>query len=337
MNTETMLIESFLHNKKYDAITESAKILYPDKKSVTVVESYTEGVRLYTDNNSIHILCPSNITENAVMEAAVANAIANGTIYDDADNVDKHAEIIRMTTLPNVAMAHKDLPTPMGIQRAITPVISKMDDEGRFNVSDADVENGVNCVKSMCDKETSGDELRRIMDNYIADHNLEKENDAAPYDAASLESDVENVKSVDADDTLSPEDYEEISECGGSACWDGNDPAVTTQEGFTHRPKKLKPIPRDTVSYVTENVRKIQDTHDQAMWASYVSNKLEFIDFYITVLDTNDERFIVPHSREYLVSMQNDFNRLLTQILQTRPVNKYDRIWKMSLPAGYEG
>ena len=105
-------------------------------------------------------------------------------------------------------------------------------------------------------------------------------------------------------------------------------------EGFFNRPKKLKPIPRNVVAYITVEINAIQDTNDQQMLASYTCAKLELVDFYITCIDTKDERYIVPHTREYLVQMQNDLNRLLTRILQIRPVNRNDNRWKAILPEG---
>lgn len=108
------------------------------------------------------------------------------------------------------------------------------------------------------------------------------------------------------------------------------------QEGFFRRPKKLKPIPRDVVAYITVELNAVSTSNDQAMIAGYTCSKLELVDFYITCLDTNDDRYIVPHSRQYLVQMQQDLNNLLTRILQLRPINKSDRMWKVNvtLPEG---
>ena len=108
------------------------------------------------------------------------------------------------------------------------------------------------------------------------------------------------------------------------------------QEGLFRRPKKLKPIPRDVVAYIAVEINAIQDANDQAMLSGYTCAKLELVDFYITCLDTNDDRYIVPHTRQYLVQMQNDLNRLLTRILQLRPINKSNRMWKVNvtLPEG---
>ena len=105
------------------------------------------------------------------------------------------------------------------------------------------------------------------------------------------------------------------------------------QEGFgLLRPKKLKAIDiRSIVSYVTVEMNAIKDSNDQAMLSGYVCSKLELIDFYITVLDTHDDRYVVPHSRQYLVDGQKQLSDLLTQILKIRPINRGDRVWKAIL------
>ena len=109
----------------------------------------------------------------------------------------------------------------------------------------------------------------------------------------------------------------------------GTDNADVQQEGFlTKKPKRLKPIPRDTIAYITVELNAIRDDNDQVMLAGYTCSKLELVDFYLNCIDTQDDRYIVPHSRQYLVQMQNELNALLTKILQVRPMNKMNRIWK---------
>ena len=83
----------------------------------------------------------------------------------------------------------------------------------------------------------------------------------------------------------------------------------------------------------------VQDTNDQAMLAGYTCSKLEVADFYLTCIDTNDDRYIVPHSRQFIVQYQNDLNRLLAQILKLKPINRNDRVWKVDVnyPSKYQG
>jgi hypothetical protein len=99
-------------------------------------------------------------------------------------------------------------------------------------------------------------------------------------------------------------------------------------ESFRDRhPKRLKPIPRDIISYITIEMNAIKDSNDQAMIAGYCSAKLELVDFYLNCIDTQDSRYIVPHNKQYLLQMQTELNDLLKRILQIKPINKYDRIW----------
>ena len=112
----------------------------------------------------------------------------------------------------------------------------------------------------------------------------------------------------------------------------------TFEEGFfSKKPKKLKPIPRDVVAYIAVEMNAIQDSNDQAMLAGYTCAKLDLVDFYLNCIDTQDERYIVPHNRAYLVNMQNELNRLLAQILKIRPANQSNALWRanVTLPEGY--
>lgn len=112
------------------------------------------------------------------------------------------------------------------------------------------------------------------------------------------------------------------------------------QEGFFNRPKRLKDLKmRDTVTYITLEISDIRDVNDAQILSGYVCSKLEITDFYISCLDNNDPKYIVPHTRQQLVQFQNDLNRLLTQILKIRPVNRADRTWMVNVnyPEGWRG
>lgn len=118
----------------------------------------------------------------------------------------------------------------------------------------------------------------------------------------------------------------------------GKDPI---QEGFlSKKPKKLKDLKmRDTISYITLEIADIRDVNDAQILSGYVCSKLEIADFYISCIDNNDPKYIVPHTRPQLVQFQNDLNRLLTQILKIRPVNRADRTWMVNVnyPEGWRG
>lgn len=114
-------------------------------------------------------------------------------------------------------------------------------------------------------------------------------------------------------------------ECGDNEC--------VKQEGFfTKKPKKLKPIPRDIIPYITVSMNDIHDANDQAMLSGYTCSKIELVDFYITIIDTQDARYIVPHNRPYLEMMKRELERLLSEILKIRPINRSDQIWRVNYP-----
>lgn len=120
----------------------------------------------------------------------------------------------------------------------------------------------------------------------------------------------------------------------------GKDPSPVA-EGFLNKaPKKLKDLKmRDTISYITLEIADIKDVNDAQILSGYVCQKMEITDFYISCLDNNDPKYIVPHTRPQLVQFQNDLNRLLTQILKVRPVNRADRTWMVNVnyPEGWRG
>lgn len=109
--------------------------------------------------------------------------------------------------------------------------------------------------------------------------------------------------------------------------------AKVHQEGFfSKKPKKLKPINRDVVAYITVEMNAIHSANDQAMLAGYTCSKIELVDWYITVIDTQDPKYLVPHTRQYLVTMKAQLESLLAQILKIRPINRSEQIWRVNYP-----
>ena len=106
------------------------------------------------------------------------------------------------------------------------------------------------------------------------------------------------------------------------------------EEGFlSKRPKKLKPIGRDVVAYITCEMNDIHSANDQAMLAGYTCSKIELVDWYITCIDTQDPKYMVPHTRQYLVTMKAQLESLLAQILKIRPINRSEQIWRVNYPS----
>ena len=103
------------------------------------------------------------------------------------------------------------------------------------------------------------------------------------------------------------------------------------------RPKKLKRIPSNIISYVQIEAEDIKDTNDKQMLAHYAHAKLELIDFYIAALD--DKKYEVPHSREYLQNLQRDLTAVLKQIMSKPAPNSSSSSWnvKVDYPDEWKG
>ena len=440
---EVLLVKSLLEQKKFNAVNEYLHISQPDKGDIVITEYAGMDVRCYKDNGETKILYPKNAT--VVQEGHVAQAIANGSIFDDAEDVDNNATMIERTSLPYDAMINSGKEPPKCLKPMIAIIIGRMDDNGSCAVSDADRTNGINFIKDLVDtkKEDNDNNINDVVNNYL-DHDSEKPytrdmgksiteldkelDDVANTEPENVISDEDTIDSYDDidieaiekgsdkdgdDDSDNNEsdnndddnegDEEPVEECG-DGCGSCNQPKTVTedgeesidntvdnavassgvtddniaddtndttdgtetiqeedaaatqaaaaknlnpderpgapkidphvnQEGFlTKKPKKLKPIPRDIIAYITCEMNDIHSANDQAMLAGYTCSKIELVDFYITALDTQDARYIVPHNRQYLGYMKNELERLLAQILRIRPINRADQIWRVNYP-----
>lgn len=456
------VVKGLLNNGKYEVITEYAKIQHGKDSADVVVREYSgTHVRMCkNDDDGIEILYPKNA--DVTMEGAIANAIANGTIFDDADEIDNNATMIEKTCIPCSGMANKGLDEPKTVKKVIAIVIGKMDDDGRFEISDTDRENGVKFVKDITDYNREGGNIREVINNYTEKDNDETYDSVVGKQMTDLNDELDDINSVKYDDTIDDasdtvdnyDDYdfeslekdpeegddnddeepsepdngtddsddgdddkpelpddsddddsdsdnddsedgesddkdedekddkdESVEECGDSDTTtieegvstpkgipaseltdqgnsipiggaspklykeecktdkiirekkDDDEKYKAYEEGFlTRKPKKLKPIGRDTVAYITTMINDIHSSTDQAMLAGYTCNKIELVDFYITAIDTQDAKYVVPHSRAYLVTLKNDLEILLARILRIRPINRSEQIWRVNYP-----
>lgn len=400
---EVTLVKNALEQKKFNVVNEFAKIIHSDKGELVVNEYAGKDVRIYKGrDNTVNVLYPKNCS--VVQEGHVAQAIANGTIFDDADEVDRNAMAIERTTLPYNAMINGGKNTPKDLKPMIAIVIGKIGDDGSFDPA-AERINGENFIKdAVATKDEDNDNnINDVVNNYLdydkeapytpdmghMVHGLDKELDDIhdtdfedtvsdedvvdsydDFDIEALEKDADDIKeedkdgdndnddddndsddddSEDGDDDKDDEPVEESTDIADEMTEANDDATVVTptdtveecgdnncgieQEGFlTKKPKKLKPIGRDVVAYITCEMNDIRSANDQAMLAGYTCSKIELVDFYLTVLDTQDARYIVPHNKAYLLTMKADLERLLAQILRIRPINRADQIWRVNYP-----
>lgn len=234
-------------------------------------------------------------------------------IVDDYIGNDDH-ESLNVSLREDISRIEEEIDSLNGIE----PEDSIGDDDWEY--LDMNGENPDTDYVSKDDDDTSDDSDDNIKEPEASDDDDDTVSEDDPVD----------------DDRLSPEAVEEFYSRLKNEL---NDDKPYEESFISKKPKKLKPIPRDIIAYITVEMNAIQDSNDQAMLSGYTCSKLELVDFYLNVIDTKDERYIVPHNRTYLVQMQNDLNRLLTQILRIRPVNRNDRVWQVNVnyPEGWRG
>lgn len=384
------LVQVSIHNRNVSTLNQALTIVFPDivKDKEFIIHEYDGDVpRLFGTDNTIELMLPNDM--DTVVENAVVDAIATGTLFDDANTVKNTCDYIAMTQLPTIGMTNRGFDRPAVLKYSMGPVVGAMNHEGRFGNDETDIQNGINFTKDVIDH-GNDDNINDLIGSYIDAKDSGKLSLKFRKATRGIDDEIKNINSVEPSDTLTVndiddgfgdgeskakdiddddfesknddiEDIDECGECGDVDTFDetgeiesgesDNTPTEGSstmteqeicdkiydeyiQEGLFKRPKKLKPIPRDVVAYITVEINAIKDANDQAMLASYTCAKLELVDFYITCIDTKDERYIVPHTRQYLVQMQTDLNRLLTRILQIKPINHNDRMWKAILTPG---
>ena len=104
------------------------------------------------------------------------------------------------------------------------------------------------------------------------------------------------------------------------------------------KPKKLKKIPVDLVSYIQIETEAIKDFNDKQMISSYCLGKLEMVNWYLDLLEVGSEKYIVPQSKAYLESVRDGLMECHKQIMSVKIKNPNDRpIVDIKYPKGYEG
>lgn len=360
----TQLLQTLMHDKKFDQLTKAASLLHPDRDALCVMEYDGSDVRLFKRDDQVCIMCP--YTMDYIQENAIARSIETGDIFEDADDVDRHAEFLQRTMLPCDAMANKNCAQPKKMKIIISGVIGRMNQDGSCELSQTDMDNGaefikdiLNCkpgkVEDTCDAHLGMHQYEHELghahgpmhfkhDSLPLDirkdiHDLTKEIDEISDDEDLSEyelddSDFEPLQFDDKDDHDEYDDNEDDDkehDDDDENEDDEDDENVQESVQLMQQPKRLKAIGREIISYIPTEIMQVQDTHDQMVLVGYLSSKLERVDFYLNCLDTDNGRYIVPHDRQYLLNMQRELTDLLQRVLRLKPVTKYERIWKPSM------
>ena len=104
------------------------------------------------------------------------------------------------------------------------------------------------------------------------------------------------------------------------------------------RPKKLKKIPSDLVSYIMIETESIRDANDKMMIASYCCGKIELVEWYIELIKMGSDKYVVPHTLSQLESIRSQLKACHEQIMRVKITDPRERpIVDIKYPKGYEG
>ena len=102
--------------------------------------------------------------------------------------------------------------------------------------------------------------------------------------------------------------------------------------------KKLKKIPYDLVSYIQIETEAIQDSNDKMMISSYCLHKLEVVNWYLELLESGSEKYIVPQSKAHLELVRDQLMACHKAIMAVKVSKPHERpLIDIKYPKGYEG
>ena len=100
--------------------------------------------------------------------------------------------------------------------------------------------------------------------------------------------------------------------------------------------KKLKPIDPACMDYVEMQKENIKNNDDKMMLVSYIYSKLDIIDYYLSIINNNVPKYIVPHSKQSLLDMRERLTAIKDEVVAYKiPEIKYGLF--IDYPKGYEG
>lgn len=104
------------------------------------------------------------------------------------------------------------------------------------------------------------------------------------------------------------------------------------------KPKKLKKIPSDLVSYIQIETEAIKDANDKMMISSYCLGKLEMVNWYLELLEVGSKKYIVPQSKAHLETVREQLMACHKMIMSIKIKNPNDcPLIDIKYPKGYEG
>lgn len=326
------LLESFISRRSFDSLQKMTNVLYPLNETIVVEEYAGDSVRIFKKDNKVRVLFPKK--GNIVQENALTNAIANGSIFDDADKIDHHAHYLKNCMLPMNAIENKCGMKPDKLHIVISSIVGKMDDDGKV-CNTIDISNGENFIRDAIHKHEHPHDVFKLCKHHLNLDDNDKWDSDTPYlpkdfknDLTDLSDEIENITDTDFEDEVGDFDFDIKDEDDDDDDEEKEEESV--EECFvSKKPKRLMPINTDVLDQIDEciNSNQIDDKQEKSKVAGFISRKLEMADFYLNCIDTDDARYIVPHTRDYLVAVQGKLDDALRKVLNIVPMERVDRIW----------
>lgn len=107
-------------------------------------------------------------------------------------------------------------------------------------------------------------------------------------------------------------------------------------EGLLGKVKKLKRIDPAELDYIALEIGNIRSNDDKMMLVSYIHSKIDIIDYYIALIDSNNPNFSIPHTRESLVNMRERLEKYRIDVIN-RALPDVNYGISIQWPTGYEG
>lgn len=104
------------------------------------------------------------------------------------------------------------------------------------------------------------------------------------------------------------------------------------------KPKKLKRIPSDLVSYIQIETEAINDFNDKQMISSYCLDKLKIVEWYIELIEAGSKKYIVPHKKRELEEIRDALRACHKEIMAVKVKKNSERpLIDIKYPKGYDG
>lgn len=107
-------------------------------------------------------------------------------------------------------------------------------------------------------------------------------------------------------------------------------------EMFNFNSKQLKRIDPSEIDYIFIQKNNIKTNDDKMLLISYIYSKIDTIDYYIAIIDSNTSKYTVPHSKEFLLDIKSKLLSIKDEVLQYKIPGVNYGVY-INYPEGYEG